>query len=169
MIRKIFMLAVVALLFLYTAWNFYFGAFSYDPMSEVTSRKGKLLQSVAPLSLKNRAGWTEAIYEKNIFSPNRTYREPKPVVAAPIAPVYVEPPRQPELLLKGIVLDTFGDYVAYIEIDKGKAAPMRKGDKLEGVEVLDITDRQVVLQWNDKAINLSVDKIKTILNPRLKK
>ena len=168
MIRKIFMLAVVVILFIYMAWNFYIRAFNYDPMTEVVSRKSKSLQSAVLTSARNMAGWSTSINEKNIFSPNRTYREPKPVVVAP-PPPYVEPPRKPELVLKGIVLDTFGDFVAYIEIDKGKAAPMRKGDKLENIELLEISDRQVVLQWNEEQINLSVDKIKTILNPRLNK
>lgn len=169
MIRKIFMLAVVSVLFCYMAWNFYTGALKFDPMSEVSFKKGKTPQPVASLFTKNRAGWNQAIYDKNIFSPNRSYREPKPPAPPPPPPVYVEPPKKPELQLRGIVLDTFGEYVAYIEINKGKAVPMRRGDKLETIEVVEISDRRVVLQWNDEEINLSVDKIKTILNPRVTK
>jgi hypothetical protein len=45
---------------------------------------------------------------------------------------------------------------------------MRKGDKIEDVELVDISDRKIVLQWNTEKINLTMDKIKTIVKPRLK-
>ena len=90
--------------------------------------------------------------------------EPQAQVPSPPPP---PPPRKPEMTLKGIVLETFGDYVAYIEIDKAKPVPVRKGDKTEeNIEVVDVTDRKVVLKWNNEIINLSVDKVRTITNPR---
>ena len=165
MIRKIFMLAVVVLLFIYTVWNFYARALNYDPLAEVALKKVRQFQSDSSLSAKHGSGWSDAIFENNLFSPNRTYKEPKPAVLQP-SPAVVEPPRRPELALKGIVLDDFGDYVAFIEIDKGKALPLRKGDRTNDIELVDLSDRQVVVKWNEENITLSIDKIKTILNPR---
>ena len=42
---------------------------------------------------------------------------------------------------------------------------MRKGDKLEDIEVVDISERKVVLQWMGAKITMSMEKIKTIGSP----
>lgn len=163
MIRKLLILGTVFLLFLYTVWNFYSEALSYDPMSVISVKQPKIKEAKVIVSGYSPA-WSREILENNLFSPGRTYSEPKPVpVSVPVAP----PPRRPELALKGIVLDTFGEYVSYIEIDKAKAVPMRKGDKLEGIEVVDISSRKVVLQWNGEKIQMSIEKIRNIDNPRM--
>ena len=163
MIRKIFILLLVVFLFIYTAWNFYTKALVYDPLSEISIRKMKGKDPEMVSSSKVSSGWSKAIEEKNLFSAIRTFKEPKPVI---IAPPVIEPPKRPELTLKGIVLDTFGDYVAYIDIDKAASMPMRKGDKTADVELVDISERNVVLKWNNETINLGIDRIKTIRNPR---
>lgn len=167
MIRKIFILILVAFLFIYMAWNFYNKALSYNPLAEVSLKKIKMRSPEVSLGTKYKPAWGKEIYEKNLFNPLRTYKEPKPFVPV-VAPV-VEPPKRPDMALKGIVLDTFGDYVAYIEIDKAKATPMRKGDKTENIELIDISDRKAVLKWNDEIIDLSIDRIRTITNPRTMK
>jgi len=167
MIRKIFMLAVVFSLFVYTGWNFYAKALRYDPLAEVTVRKMKQRENETFVFAKYRPAWSRDIHEKNLFTPTRGYQEPRPFVPPPPPPP--PPPRKPEMVLKGIVLDSFGDYVAYIEIDKAKATPMRKGDKAEDIEVVDISGRHVVLKWNNETIDLNIDKIKTITNPRMQR
>jgi hypothetical protein len=43
---------------------------------------------------------------------------------------------------------------------------MRKGDKTENIELIDISGRKAVLKWNDETMNLTLDKIKTIENPK---
>lgn len=165
MIRKLLILGAAFFLFLYTVWNFYSEALRYDPMSAISAKQPKAKGTEVFVSGYSPA-WSREILENNLFSPGRTYSEPKPVpVSVPVAP----PPVRPELALKGIVLDTFGEHVAYIEIDQAKAVPMRKGDKLEDIEVVDISSRKVVLQWNDENINLSIEKIKTIDDPRYRK
>lgn len=167
MTRKIIILCAVFFLFLYTVWNFYFEALRHDPISAISVKTPRAIGAEA-IALGYRPAWSREIMENNLFSPGRTYSEPKPVVIIE-PPVYVEPPKRPELALKGIVLDTFGEYVGYIEIDKAKATPMRKGDKLEAIEVVDISSRKVVLQWNGEKIDLSIEKIKTIDDPRYRK
>jgi hypothetical protein len=130
-------------------------------MSELSVKQSDLREKEEIVSAYKSA-WSSEIVEKNLFNPGRTYTQPKPVVIS----VPVEPPKRPELTLKGIVSDAFGEFVSYIEIDNAKAVSMRKGDKLEGIEVVDISSRKVVLQWNGEIINLSIEKVKTIDKPR---
>jgi len=161
MIRKLIILGAVLCMVFYTIWNFYSEALSYDPMSAVSVKQPKIKKSDEIASAYSPA-WSREIQGKNLFSPARTYSEPKPVpVSVPIVP-----PRRPELALRGIVLNTFGEYVGFIEIDNAKAVPMRKGDKIQDIEVSDISARKVVLQWNNETINLSIEKIKTLNKPR---
>lgn len=166
MIKKIFLIVVASVLFIYSAWNFYTGAIRYNPLSEAVVMKSKAKGAENLVSFKSAPSWTKDIHEKNLFSPNRSYIEPKPVVVLPPPP---PPPRKPDMALKGIVQDLFGDYVAYLEIDKATAAPMRKGDKAQDIEAVDVSDRKVVLKWNNEIIELSIDNIQTISNPRSKR
>lgn len=168
MIRRGCIAGISVLLLLFSVWSFYSRGLRHDPYAELSAAKVKQKpgaaagQASAPVAF--RPGWTADIHERNLFSPSRTYREPKPVAAGPLIPV--EPPKRPEILLKGVILDSFGEYVAYIEVDKGKPVPMRKGDKTENIELIDISGRKAVLKWNNETMNLSLDKIKTIDNPK---
>ncbi len=108
-------------------------------------------------------GWSKDIVDSNLFSPARSYIQPKQSL---LQIKQVEPPRRPELNLKGIALDQSGEYIAYIEKDKAKAIPLRKGDKLDDVEVVEVRQKSVDLKWNEEAISLSLEKIKTIKRPR---
>jgi hypothetical protein len=162
--RKAGMLAVVVFLFLFTAWDFYTGALRYDPLANVSLRKPRM-QSMEISAPKYQLSWDKVIYEKNLFSPARGYVEPKPFVP-PLSPP-PPPPVKPQMDLTGIVLDPYGDYIAYISIDRAKAVPMRKGDRIGDVEVVDINEMSVVVQWNRENITLSLNRIKTITNPRM--
>ncbi len=161
MIRKLCMLSLMVVLFIYVSWDFYKEALSYNPMSGIPEKArtvDKNIVSISPLEFKT--GWSKDILGKNLFSPSRTYIEPKPIS------IPLPPPKRPELVLKGIILNMFGDYVAYIEKDRAKAIPVRKGDSIEDVEVIDVTDRKAILKWNEETIELKMDKIKTISKPR---
>lgn len=164
MIRKLVMVAVMAAVFAYTAWNFYDEVIRKPSETGVAGQR-RDAEDRGAKERKRTAAWNAAIHEKNLFSPERTYREPKPVpivIPKPVEP----PPKRPEIALKGIVLDTFGDYVGYIEINQAKPVPVRKGDKIEDVEVVDVQEKRVMLKWMTEAITLSMDKIKTIRNPK---
>jgi hypothetical protein len=166
MTRKAGMLAVVIFLFVYTAWDFYTGAVQYDPLANLTFRKPRT-QTLEIFAPKYKPSWGKVIYEKNLFSPTRDYAERKPY--APPPPPPPPPPVKPQMDLTGIVLDPDGEYIAYISIDRAKAVPMRKGDKLGDVELTDINERSVVVQWNRENITLSLNRIRTITNPRMVK
>jgi hypothetical protein len=141
------------------AWKFYKNAIAYDPLDRDAVKHAAIKETVLAKSAYAPA-WDKDISEKNLFSPSRTYLEPKPV---PVT-VTVPPPQRPALVLKGIVLDTFGDFAAYLEINQAKAVPLRKGDKVEEIEVTDISEKKVVLQWNNETITMSIEKVKTISN-----
>jgi hypothetical protein len=165
MIRKIIMLSVIAALFVYVLVYFSVNAILYNPLSDSTTREFKPRRDEAVLIPPYTPAWKSIIYEKNLFSPSRSYKRSVPVTEVPAEP----PPARPAVVLKGIIIDPFGDHIAYITIDQLKAVPMRRGDKIEGIELLDISDRKVMLQWNTEKINLTMDKIKKIQNPRLKR
>jgi hypothetical protein len=166
MTRKAGMLAVVIFLFVYTAWDFYTGAVRYDPLANLTFTKPRT-QTLEISAPKYKPSWGKVIYEKNLFSPARDYAAPKPYVPPPSPPP--PPPVKPQMDLTGIVLDPEGNYIAYVSIDRAKATPMRKGDKIGDVELMDINERSVVVQWNRENITLSLNRIKTITNPRMTK
>ncbi len=158
MIRKIVMLIIVGSLFLVVSWKFTVSAVLYNPLSDLQVKKAKIRES-EPTKAQYAAAWDKAIYEKNLFNTLRTYKEPKPVrVEAPPPP----PPKRPELALKGIILDTFGDYVAYVDINQAKTTQLRKGDKVEDIEVSDISEKAVVLKWLNETITLTIEKVKTL-------
>lgn len=159
--KKRLLLVVAAFVFIFTCYLFVTDALRYDPLADVFVKKS----SLKPLDLaagKFAAAWGPEIHDKNLFSQNRSFFEPKPVVVDTTPPV--EPPKRPELALKGIVLDTFGEYVAYIEINQARSTPLRKGDKIEDIEVSDISAKQVVLKWNNETIPLTIEKVKTLMN-----
>ncbi|MBI5638899.1 MAG: hypothetical protein HZA17_00590 [Nitrospirae bacterium] len=168
MIRRGVMLTVIIFLFVFTCWNFYTKALRYEPLSGVAANKQGRKEAVSSLSAKYQPAWGKEIHDRNLFNPSRSYREPKSSGSAE-ALLPLEPPKKPELVLKGIILDTFGEYVAYLEIDKAKAIAMRRGDKTDNIELVDISGRKTVLKWNDELIELTIDKIKTITNPRVTK
>jgi hypothetical protein len=158
MIRKIIMLIIVAALFFFMSWKFTVSAVLYNPLSDIFVKKAKIRES-EPTKATYTAAWDKIIYEKNLFNTLRTYLEPKPVRSAVPPP---PPPKKPDLTLKGIVLDTFGDYVAYVDINQAKTTQLRKGDKVEDIEVSDITEKAVVLKWMNETITLTIEKVKTL-------
>ncbi len=164
MIRKIVLLAVVFVLFLFAVWNFYSKALVFNPLSGLGAGQAGQQDREKAVAASYRPAWSKEIVEKNLFSPGRTYREPKPVSHAALVPE-----KRPEFVLRGIVLDAFGEYVAYLEIDKSKAVAVRKGDKIEKTEIVDVSARQAVLKWNDEIIDLSLERIKTIDNSKVAK
>lgn len=158
MIRKIVILIIVGALFLFVGWQFTVKAVLYNPLSELLVKKAKIRES-EPTKAIYAAAWDKVIYEKNLFNTLRTYKEPKPVRPAVPPP---PPPKRPELALKGIILDTFGEYVAYVEINQAKSTQLRKGDKVEDIEVSDISEKSVVLKWLGETITLTIEKVKTL-------
>jgi|GEM_PF-1321907 hypothetical protein len=168
MIRKWSIFGILVMMFLYVSWNLYSEVIRYNPLSGNTQTEQTNRNSLVAEFPEFSPGWSKNILSKSIFSRSRTYAEPRPVVVQDTKPVVPPPPppKRPELALKGIVLDLFGEYVAFIEKDKAKAVPARKGDMIDDVEIVDVSARKTAVRWNSETIELSMDMIKTISNPR---
>lgn len=166
MIRKIFMLGLTVFIFMYITWNFYSQALRYDPLLHVTEKKYSPLDSKGRMLDEISLSWSKEIFSKNLFNPQRSFDEKPPI---PVGISVVDQPVRPLLSLKGIVLEASGDYVAFVEINNTPALPLRKGDKTENIELLDISGREVVLKWNAETIKLTMGKIRTINVPRVTK
>ncbi len=164
MIRKIVVLFAVFFLFLYAVWNYYTQALLPDPLARTRADRPRRQVHLPGAVTRYRPAWGKVISENNLVSPERTYRVRKAVAA-----VAAVPEKKPEFVLRGIVLDSYGDYVAYLEIDKSKPVAVRKGDKIENTEILDVSARQAVLKWNGENIDLSLERIKTIDSPKVGK
>lgn len=65
------------------------------------------------------------------------------------------PERIPEMVLKGIIKHDDGTYTAFIEIDK-VVIPLRKGEGIDNISVIDITERRISIKWKDQQLQLSL-------------
>ena len=163
MIRRWFILGILAVVMVSLLWNFYREVVVYHAMDAVqkTREISKVPQTSIPLY---KPAWNKKIVSKNLFSKLRGYTPPPPPPSAKPAepelpPVVLVPP---ELNLSGIILDQYGEYIAFIQKDGGSPKRVRKGDSFDGILVVDIAVREVKLLWNDEELNLSMKKIRTV-------
>ena len=65
---------------------------------------------------------------------------------------------RPPVALSGIIKNQYGEFIAYISINKNSPIGVRKGDVVETFKVADIMQRTVILRWNDEIIKLELKK-----------
>jgi hypothetical protein len=130
-------------------WHFLTSAALYDPLARVDLRKP---ETGAGEALKNEftVAWGDEIIENNLFSPDRKRPSPR---ARSSAPVDI---KQPEMALKGVTLTRGGDYEAYLQIDKQQPVLIKKGDRLDDIQVVEIKEKTVQLKWKHKIIELTL-------------
>jgi hypothetical protein len=163
MIRQWFILAVLCAVTTVIAWDFVTKSLLYSPIAEIQSAEKPEQEQAAPIK-EFRHVWGREIVNSNLFSPQRGYTPP-PVVKAEPAVIEEEvkmPVPRPNFNLNGIILNQFGEYVAYIQVDNERAMPVREGDSFAGAKVLKILERSVEMEWNGETIWLALSKIKTI-------
>jgi hypothetical protein len=160
MTKRMILLGSVLLIFLFTASDLY-EAVSYNPISQV-SAKAAGTKAGEDIFANYAPAWSDDILGKNLFSPDRSGPKPPPPPPPPSPPPPPPPPKRPDLALRGIVGNASGEYVAFVEIDRSKAVQMRIGEKIGEIEVTNISERKVVLQWMAEKITLSMESIKTI-------
>ncbi len=163
MIRRWFILGILAAIMVSLLWNFYREVVVYHAMDAVRKTEKTAKEAKQPPGPYNPA-WDKKIVSKNLFSKLRGYTPPPPPPSAKPAepelpPVVLVPP---ELNLSGIILDQYGEYTAFIQKDGGSPKRVRKGDTFDGILVVDIAVREVKLLWNDEELNLSMKRIKTV-------
>lgn len=160
MIRGRFLLGILLLLMLSLLWNFYVEVVAYDPFEgiEETGRDG---DDLGGSSGALKYAWGREIEDKNLFSKSRKAETPAP---QPVVEAEPEPPpkERPRLRLNGIIRDQFGEHVAYIQRGNSVLPPLRKGDRVDDLLVVDVKDRDVVLSWEGEEIKLSMAKVKTL-------
>lgn len=163
MIRRWVILGFLCLVVAILLKDLYKEAIMYNPLQGIEAKGREAVSNGKELSPVFETGWGKEIAENNLFSPTRSPVQPKPPPQFQMKPV--EPPKRPDMNLKGVVCDQLGDFIAYIEKDRAKAVPVRKGDSLDDVEVIDIKEKSVELRWNEETISLSLEKVKTIKRP----
>lgn len=162
MIMRRVILVFLCLAVLVLSVDMYKEAIIYNPLKDIEISGREAANNGKKALPVFEAAWGKEIADNNLFSSTRSPVQPKPQLQGKAA----EPPKRPEMNLKGIILDQFGEYVAYIEKDKVKAVPVRKGDRFDDVEVVDVQQKSVELKWNEEKILLSLDRIRTIKRPR---
>lgn len=161
MIIRWVILVFLCLAVLVLSVDMYKEAIIYNPLESVEISGREAANNGKKALQVFEAAWGREIVDNNLFSSTRSPVQPKPQQLQGKA---AEPPKRPDMNLKGIILDQFGEYVAYIEKDKAKAVAARKGDRLDDVDVLDVQQKSVELRWNEENILLSLERIKTIKN-----
>lgn len=165
MIRKWFILGLLCIVVVILLRDLYKEVIAYNPLADIEFQVRENSAGTKQADAAVKTGWSREIIDNNLFGPSRTpIMPPPPKPPGPIKPIEI--PKRPDMSLKGIILDQFGDYVAYIEKDKSRPVQVRQGDRLDDVDVIEIKQKSVELRWNDETIFLSLDKIKTIKKPR---
>lgn len=163
MIIRWVVLAFLCFAVLVLSIDMYKEAIIYNPLKSIEISGREAANNGKKALPVFEAAWGREIVENNLFSSTRSPVQPKPQLQGKAAE---PPPKRPDMNLKGIILDQFGEYIAYIEKDKAKAVAARKGDRFDDVEVVDVQQKSVELRWNEENILLSLDRIKTIKRPR---
>lgn len=163
MIIRWVILVFLCLAVLVLSIDMYKEAIIYNPLKSIEISGREAANNGKKALPVFEAAWGREIVDNNLFSSTRSPVQPKP---QPQGKAAEPPPKRPDMNLKGIILDQFGEYVAYIEKDKVKAVPVRKGDRFDDVDVVDVQQKSVELRWNEENILLSLDRIKTIKRPR---
>jgi hypothetical protein len=162
MIRRWFILAVLCVVSAALLWNFVRDVLLYNPLAEIRSTEKPV--SEKPVSKGDFSlAWGREIVEKNLFSPERGYTgssapRPNGRPAETSRPIEEERRERPRFTLNGIILNQFGEYVAYLERANGPALSVREGDVYEGATVLRIHERAVEMLWNGEIIILQLSK-----------
>lgn len=164
MIRRWVIIGILFSLMLILLSNFYQEAVVYNPLDEVETKEKALKEGEKKALQAYELSWGKEIHEKNIFSSKRSAPEPLPLVVSPknANTLSIAPTERPILNLRGIIRNEHGEYVALIEKGTEKAIPLRKGDRIGDVLVVEIKERTVDLKWNEENIRLSMEKVKTI-------
>lgn len=168
MIRKKFIFGILGILMLFLIRDFIIGGIMYDPLGELQSPQGGASEEEGPLP-RYETAWSGVIGERNIFN-------------SPLAPAAMPSDKaasgerasaaseedsgkeadagRPSLKLVGVVLNQYGEFVALVSKNEEKAVPLRKGDFLDDVMVVEVGRMNAELLWNDETISLSIEKAK---------
>jgi len=145
-------------------WDFGNRALFYHPLAV----SGESTRPATPEKEEGKPGlkttWGVEIEQKNLFSESRAVRispadaafgfntAPMQDAAANGPPVEV----RPNIILSGIIINQFGEYVAYLKFDGQEPVGIRKGETVEGVKVISLDERSVSLDWKGSGFELTL-------------
>lgn len=166
MIIKWVMITLLSVIVMLSFINFYQHVIQYEAV-RTPNEKNEPSHMKKKNPLLPEKGWIEDILSHNIFSPARSYKDdPGPVTEVEIVQA---PLKQPELILKGVILNQYNVYIAYIEKDGQKAIGVRSGDKIGDIEVMDISNQSVILKWNAETITLTLKRVESLDKKRVRR
>lgn len=166
MITKWVMITLLSVIVMLSFINFYQNVIQYEPVRAPNEKK-EPSHMKKKNSLLPEKGWVKDILSHNIFSPARSYEvDPGPVAKVEIVQA---PLKQPELILKGVILNQYNVYIAYIEKDGQKAIGVRSGDKIGNIEVMNISNQSVILRWNAETITLTLKRVESLNKKKVKR
>ena len=158
MIRQWTIVAALGLVLALLSWNFVREVVLYDPMSGISQAGLAKEQEPAPEDSHGKA-WGPDIKNRNLFS---QYRKATPQHQEQMQPETVgrevgdEPVPMPAITLNGIIINPDGSLTAYIKVGDNPTMGARIGDKMHGVSVMSIQERQVELDWQGSGITLKM-------------
>ncbi len=149
---RVVLMGAMLLVLVFSSVNFYQNVIKYKTVTaETVSTEERKKEDSWPELREVRPGGE--ILQKNIFSPDRGFQKDTEETGAPEEPVVTV---MPELTLKGIVLNQYNEYVAYISKDRDRTVAAREGDRIDDLKVTGITEREVTLEWKGRRITLSL-------------
>jgi hypothetical protein len=151
-------IAVLSLVFLISSIKFYKNVIKYKPVKIKYQLSEKKQIDETDFKIKE-IEWEKEITDKNLFSPDRSFKhraEDKVEKEEPLTTSIT-----PDLTLKGIVLNQYNEYIAYIKKGNEKTMAVRAGDQIDNIKVLQIREREVVLEWEGQKMTLSLRSAKT--------
>jgi type II secretory pathway component PulC len=128
----------------------------YEPV-KISTEDSRSVMMEPPLVSQVDEKWAEEVINKNLFVPSRRYTKEELVTTEPQpAP---EEPEMPQVTLKGIIYNQYGQYIAILQIDSEKPVRLGEGDSIRGLKVERIDDHSVSLLWGDRVLELTFRKV----------
>ncbi len=156
MIRQWTIVAALGVVLALLSGNFIREVVLYDPMDGISRGELAKEQEAAAEDSHGKA-WGPDIKNRNLFS---QYRKTSPPRQEPNQPEQVartvdnKPVPMPPLILNGIIINPDGSFTAYIKVGDNPVVGTRIGDKMYGVSVRSIQERQVELDWQGNLVTL---------------
>jgi len=142
-------------------WDFGNRALFYHPLAASVESARPATPEKEEKKPDLKTAWGVEIERKNLFSESRAVRispadkvnsTPAQDAAANMPQVEV----RPNITLSGIIVNQFGEYVAYLKFGALEPVGIRKGETVEGVKVRSIDNRKVSLDWRGSEFELTL-------------
>ena len=154
------------LLLMLLSWDFTQSVILYDPL-EATGTTAPSAAATArttePELTMSRPAWGDEILTYNLFSKSRG-RE-MPLDSAETTDIsgsggitgIEDVTIRPDVKLSGIIKNQFGEFVAYIKVEKDPPVAVRTGEVVRGMKIMEIRQRSVTVEWKGSNFDLNLN------------